>query len=60
MTTNQQPQDTFYIAVLGPDDQPNAKVTVQILGPADTLDAVKCVTEHGQQLIVRKSKLKPL
>ncbi len=50
---------THHLAVLA-DEQPNAKVTVQILGPADTKDALRCVSEHGEQLTVRKSKLKPL
>lgn len=49
------------LAILGPSDQPDARVIVIVLGGDDRLpDFYRTVTENGQPLLVHRHKLQPI
>jgi hypothetical protein len=49
-----------YLAVLGPSDQPNAKVEVVIVRPHDLDGFFICEDSTGKRLVIHGQKLTPL
>ncbi len=49
-----------FIATLGPDYAPVARVRVRILGPSEKAGFFRCLDEHGQRLTIHRQKLKAI
>lgn len=56
---NEEPkQGVFAIATLGPDDNPNERIAVAILGQSETKDFYLCINKKQEILKVHIQKLK--
>ena len=47
-------------AILGPNDQPNGKVEVQVIRPHDMPGFYVCADDRGRRLVVHGQKLTPI